>query len=388
LAVSEKRQTIIARAPLRISFGGGGTDLAAYYERFGGFVVSAAITRYCYVAAGPARDGGIHITSADYHAWEDFKPGAIPPVSEPLQLPKAAIEWFADRGLQDEGVTLFTTSEVPPGTGLGSSSAMAVALCRAIASYLGLPMTAADLASVACRLEIERLDMPIGKQDQYASAFGGINSITFTAGGVDVQPLGILPNVARALDRRLLLFSTGQSRNSAKILRQQRTDTGVKQDVTDSLHQLKGLASEMRLALLDGDLDRFGELLDVGWQHKKRLSGMVSSNDIDRSYAAAREAGALGGKITGAGGGGFLLLYAPPRKQAAVRAAMSSLGLREMTFNFDVDGAHVLAADDEGAAVTNVVSEQVLSRRRQRRNARASALEMLQRMQEVVNHAR
>lgn len=341
---------IIARAPVRISFGGGGTDLGAYFTRFGGFVVSAAITRYAYVMAERPADRGILINSADYHVWHSSSPGEIPPVEEPLALPKAAVERFAGHGLIDRGIELFLASEVPPGTGLGSSSAMAVALIQALASYLDRQLCRSSVAELASWLEIERLHMPIGKQDQYASAFGGLNAISFAADGVEVAPIGLPSDVMAALSARLLLFSTGRSRDSAEILSGQTRDTAMKPGVAESLHRIKELAREMELRLLDGDLDGFGRLLDLGWQQKKRLSGNISSAAIDAWYAAAREAGALGGKITGAGGGGFLLLYCPPGQQGAVRAAMADLGLPEMTFDLDFEGAHVLATSESDQA--------------------------------------
>ena len=333
---------IVVRAPVRISFGGGGTDLAAYYAAFGGFVVSAAITRYCYVVASEPGDGRITINSADYRSWESFGRGVTPPVEGTLVLPKAAIESFADRELRDTGIDLFLASEVPPGTGLGSSSAMAVALVRSLATYVGLPLDATEVAERACALEIERLDMPIGKQDQYASAFGGLNAIEFSTRGVTVRPLELAPGVAAALGSRLLLFSTGQSRDSAGILREQRAHTSTKPMVIGSLHRLKALAHEMCEALVDEDLDGFGRLLDQGWQEKRRLSGKISTPVIDIWYQAAREAGALGGKLTGAGGGGFLLLYCPPSRQAVVRTVMAGLGLCELPFDFDYTGVQVL----------------------------------------------
>jgi D-glycero-alpha-D-manno-heptose-7-phosphate kinase len=242
------------------------------------------------------------------------------------------------------GVDLFLSAEAPPGTGLGSSSAMAVALVRALAAYQGASLEAREAAELACRLEIEQLGMPIGKQDQYASAFGGLNTLTFTARGVQVCPLHLEPATVDALRTRLLLFATGRSHRSPDILREQRARTGRTAAVTESLHALKALAGEMAAALRRGDLDGFGRLLDVSWQHKKRLSQKISSEVIDGWYRAAREAGALGGKITGAGGGGFLLLYCPPQAQPTVRAAMGEAGLRELSFSFDRDGARVLTA--------------------------------------------
>jgi D-glycero-alpha-D-manno-heptose-7-phosphate kinase len=335
---------VIVRAPLRISFGGGGTDLAAYYTRFGGLVVSAAITRYCYVVANEPPDGGIRLNSADYRVWETYRRGEIPPVREPLALPKAAIACFAERGID-----LFLASEVPPGTGLGSSSAMAVGLVRALAAHLPLPLDAAAVAELACHVEIERLGMPIGKQDHYASAFGGLNAIAFTAGGVNVMPLDVPADVVAALSSRLLLFATGQTHDSAAILRRQRTDTSTNPAVIAALHRLKALAAEMREALETADLDRFGILLGQSWCEKKSLSRRVSTRAIDDWYEAARAAGALGGKITGAGGGGFLLLYCPPRRQGAVRVAMAQAGLRELTFDVDGVGVQVLVDQVAGA---------------------------------------
>lgn len=333
----------ITRAPLRISFGGGGTDLPAYYERHGGLVVSAAITRYCFAVAGEPRNRAIRIRSADYHVRESFPHGMTPSVDGLLSLPKAAIEWFAPRGLTERGVDLFLSAEVPPGTGLGSSSAMAVALVYALAARCCMTLRPWEAAELASWIEIERLGMPIGKQDQNASAFGGVNLIEFQSDSVRVTPLRLSADVIAALSSRLMLFSTGRSRHSAAILGPQRTDTGTKSSVVESLHRIKALAAEMSEALLGEALDEFGCLLDRAWREKRQLSQKVSNADIDRWYGIAREAGALGGKITGAGGGGFLLLYCPPKRQAEVRTAMAKNGLRELTFDIDHVGAQVEA---------------------------------------------
>ena len=338
----QQPQALVARAPLRVSFGGGGTDLPAYYRRFGGLVVSAAITRYCYVVAEPPVEAGIGISSADFSTWETFAAGVRPVPEGVLSLPKAALEWFWRSSGGPLEVDLFLASEVAPGSGLGSSSAMAVALVLGLAAHLGLRYSPEEVAEIASWIEIERLRMPIGKQDQYASAFGGINCIEFTRDGVRVTPLPLSRGVHCALSERLLLFSTGQTRNSAAILRQQSSDAEHKRAVINSLHRLKAVAFEMRAALLQGRLDDFGQLLDLGWQEKKRLSRRISSAAIDRCYEVAREHGALGGKIVGAGGGGFLLLYCPPQRQPAVRSAMSESGLQELSFEFDFTGAQVL----------------------------------------------
>lgn len=342
---------VIVRAPVRISFGGGGTDLEAYYARFGGLVLSAAITRYSYVVASTPADGGISISSADYRLWERYHRGRFPPVAEPLALPKAAIEAFWERGIRETGVDLFLASEAPPGSGLGSSSAMAVALGKALSAYTGGPYDDQMAAEFACGLEIERLGMPIGKQDQFASACGGLNTIEFTREGVRVLPLRLPAETVAALSSRLLLFSTGRTRDSAGILRQQRVDSATNSAVIESLHAIKSLALEMRDALLAEDLDGFGALLHTAWQRKRGLSNKVSTPAIDGWYAAARAAGALGGKITGAGGGGFLLLYCPPARQRELREALTALGLHEMAFTFDFAGATLLADTSDVPAI-------------------------------------
>ena len=336
-------------APVRISFGGGGTDLAAYYRAHGGMVVSAAITRYCQVQVRPRGDGFITISSQEYGVAEQHRVGELPPAEGALALPRAALGWAAEYGLLAGGCDLALASAVPAGSGLGASSAMAVGLVRALAAQGGRELSAAEVAEAASQIEIERLGQPIGRQDQYASAFGGLNVITFNAEGVRVTPLGLDREVAAALSERLLLFWTGQARESASILRQQQADSGGRAAVIESLHRIKALAGEMYELLLAADLDGFGRLLDRGWQEKRRLSERISSPAIDGWYAAARQAGALGGKVAGAGGGGFLLLYCPPERQTCLRAAMGRCGLRELTFDFDYEGARVeQATSDRG----------------------------------------
>ncbi|MBA3945696.1 MAG: GHMP kinase [Herpetosiphonaceae bacterium] len=334
---------VIVRAPVRISFGGGGTDLEAYYAVWGGFVVSAAISHYCYAMARPSRDGGTHIYSADYHASASYPPGEVLAVAEPLILPKAVLTWFTEQGLLNHGVDLLLAADVPPGTGLGSSSAMTVAIIRALAEHTAMPITTTRLSELACMVEIERLGMPIGKQDQYASALGGLNTLEFSSAEVAIQPLGLSSSTMTALSDRLLLFGTGQLRHSASILSGQRRDTATQPIVIEALHQLKSLAHQMCAALRAGELDHFGHLLDLGWHHKRSLSASVSSPAIDGWFAAARAAGALGGKLTGAGGGGFLLLYCPLVAQSKVRQQLQVCGLQELPFSFDTAGVQLLA---------------------------------------------
>ncbi len=301
-------------------------------------------------------DDLIRISSAEYHTWESYPLSPLPPVQQELVLPKAVVSWFVEQGALKTGIDLFLSSEVPPGTGLGSSSAMTVALVHALSALTGRVLAPSELAALACHIEIERLQMPIGKQDQYASAIGGLNTIEFTDQGVYVTPLSLPSGIVSALNSRLLLFNAGQARNSADILGPQRADTAKHPKTIDVLHRMKSLAIEMRLALLAGELDDFGELLDKVWQEKRSLSARVSSSSIDQYYAAARQAGALGGKITGAGGGGFLLLYCPLDCQKEVRGALTQLGLREMMFDIDFMGTQIVDGKWQSAATLSNVS--------------------------------
>jgi D-glycero-alpha-D-manno-heptose-7-phosphate kinase len=330
---------ILIRAPLRVSFGGGGTDLPAYYERHGGFVVSASISRYTYALAEETGDGAGSVASADYGVRFSWTPTRLPPLKAPLALAKAALHELAKRGALDRGLALSLASDVPPGSGLGSSSAMAVALLQALSVANGSPLGKEEAAERACALEIVRLGMPIGKQDQYASAYGGVNAIEFTGEGVCVTPLRMTAATRAALHARLMLFWTGRTHDSASILSGQRHDTNTWPEVVARLHHIKALSGSMRAALETGDLDSFGQLLDTAWQTKRRLSDAITSPTIDEWYAAARRAGALGGKITGAGGGGFLLLCVPPERQRDVRHALAEWGLNEAPFaSFDLEG--------------------------------------------------
>lgn len=347
---------IIARAPARVSFGGGGTDLAAYYERHGGLVVSAAIARYCTVVVNPTDDGSISLRSDSVGIFKRWSHGVRPEVDGPHKLGAAAIGRFFDDGLSRTGAEVVITSDIPHGSGLGSSSTVTVALVAALAECTGQRLTRSEVADIACDIEINRLGMPIGRQDQYASAFGGLNLIEFDRSGTSVTPLDLSDDLLDALDSRLLLFSTGRTRQAADILDQQRRDTTSNAQVLESLHVIKGLARQMIDVLQHGDLDAFGRLLDTCWQEKKRLSSRISSGDINRWYEAAREAGALGGKICGAGGGGFLMLYCPPDVQARIREVFERIGLAEMRVSFDTHGVSVQTVKENafaGVAVQN-----------------------------------
>jgi D-glycero-alpha-D-manno-heptose-7-phosphate kinase len=330
---------LIARAPVRISLAGGGTDLAAYYERYGGLVVSAAIAKYFYAFVEVTGRPGLQISSSDYHAFFRHPPGRQLAWDGDLSLPRAILHRF---GISD-GVELFLASEVPPGTGLGSSSTVTVTIVKALSTLCGQTLSKGQVAEEACTIEIEKLHMPIGKQDQYAASFGGINALTFSRDRTTVLPLALSEKSRYTLEHSILLFFTGSSHNSATILAEQKQSSQQSQGaVVDALHGIKRLAEDACAALEGDDPDRLGELLHENWERKKRLASGISNSRIDQAYALAREHGALGGKIAGAGGGGFLMLYCPPARQEAVTSALEGLGLTRMDFHFDFGGARVL----------------------------------------------
>jgi len=335
---------LIVRSPVRISFGGGGTDLPAYYEKFGGAVLSVTINKYFYTILTKRSDDKIQVISSDLRrteTWEDI--ACMDIAGQPLDIPLAVMKHLAVH----VPLNLFLASEIPPGTGLGSSASVCVSILKALAVYMQLPLTKHDLAKIAFHISRDLLGMPVGKQDEYAAAFGGLNYFLFHEDGrASVDPLELPAEVFLELQDNLMLFFSGASHDSRTILKSQ--EQATKQSAStavDSLHQIRLLAEKMRGALLEGNLKEFGRLLDEGWQAKRRVSDKISNSRIDHLYEIARQSGALGGKITGAGGGGFLLLYCEKECQAKVRKALGREGLRELGFEFDLDGARVLVDD-------------------------------------------
>src|SRR5438876_1275150 len=257
---------LIARAPMRISFGGGGTDLEAYYAKYGGFVISTAITKYFYAIITTDEPDELQVISADYRSL--FRHSTYNDLfwDGDLALAKAILHHFGIR----RGINLFVASEVPPGTGLGSSSASAVTMVRALSTLLEQPMTKQQVAELASYIEITKMEMPIGKQDQYASSFGGLNKITFTSEGVTVEPLRIAPDVRQTLERRLMLFFTGSSHESTSILKHQQKSTQNQDNaVLKALHTIKQIAVDVQACLKQGNLDEFARLLHFSWQEKR-----------------------------------------------------------------------------------------------------------------------
>lgn len=332
---------LISRAPVRISFGGGGTDLPAYYERYGGMVVSTTINYYVYTILTPDAVNGVQIISADYRAW-DQRPTCEDLIWDgDLRLPKAVTYYFNVR----EGVTVFLASQVPPGTGLGSSGSVAVSLVKALAFWCGLDLGPREVAELACYIEMEKLGMPVGKQDQYAAAFGGLNLMRFSRDGVEVERLRVSDETRAGLAQGLMLFFTGRSRQSSTILRQQQqaSETGDRETIR-RLDAIKALGEATRVALEEGNLSEFGELLHQSWMEKRRVVDGVTNPFLDECYEEARRLGALGGKVTGAGGGGFLLLYCPQERQHIVTEALERFGLQRRGFRLEKEGVQVLQA--------------------------------------------
>ena len=326
---------IIAAASFRVSFGGGGSDLPAYYTRRRGAVLSVTIDKYLYIAVHPYFDR--QKTLLKYSQNELVS--SVGEIRHPIF--REVLETLWPQG----GLEIVSTADVPGGTGLGSSSTFTVALLSALYAFRGEFREPKELARMAAEVEIERLREPIGKQDQYAAACGGLNLIEFDpSGAVSVKPVVLSPDVLDALQERLLLFYTGDQRDARSILSDQSAQLLVSQARMDDLTRMVELAYSMRERLLRADLDGFARDLAEGWRLKQSLSAKISNGRIETLYETAIGAGALGGKLLGAGGGGFLLLYCPPACQTAVRAAMS--GCFEMPFRFEWGGVRTIHSSD------------------------------------------
>jgi D-glycero-alpha-D-manno-heptose-7-phosphate kinase len=324
---------IITRSPLRISLGGGGTDLPSYYRKHSGFVLSAAINRYVYITINEAFRPRIILKYSkleDVERWEDIQ---HPIIREALRL----------TGVQGPYLEIVSLSDIPAGTGLGSSGSFTTALLRALHTMNRNFVPPRELAEQACHIEIDLLKEPVGKQDQYIAAFGGITCFEFLPDDrVVAEPLKIASETLANLEDNLLLFFTGASRSAAEVLRDQdRRTRDNASEMLENLHHTKHLGHASRDALLAGDLRKFAELMHVHWEHKKKRSPGISSSLIDEMYELARANGALGGKLIGAGGGGFLMLYTEDKTR--LRAAMRRAGLREVRLQFDFSGTSVLA---------------------------------------------
>ncbi|MFC6457981.1 hypothetical protein [Paenibacillus vulneris] len=324
---------IITKTPFRVSFCGGGSDMASFYEKHGGCVLSVSINKYMYISVHPYFD-------AKYTALKYSENEIVDDISK-IQH-KILNSVLNQKNIS--GVEITSTADVPAGTGLGSSSTFTVGLLHALSCYEGKYVSKARLAEEACDIEINKLGAPIGKQDQYAAAFGGLNFIRFNRNGnVSVEPIVMKPETYTKLQNNLLMFYTGTSRSANTILSEQKQNIS-QQDKVNNLIQMCGLAEEMKTALEQNDLSSFGHILNRGWILKKTLASGISNPEIDRAYNIAMENGALGGKLLGAGGGGFLLFYCEPENQEKVRA---SIGLKKMDMRFEYDGSSVIHIGDK-----------------------------------------
>lgn len=323
---------IITRSPLRISLGGGGTDLPSYYREHSGFLVSAAIDKYVYITLHQTFEPGLIIK---YSKME--KVAALEEVQHPLV--REAMRFM---GITEPRLEITSMADIPAGTGLGSSGSFTTALLKAFHTLNKSAVHPWELAEQACHIEIERLGEPVGKQDQYIAAYGGVNCFTFNPDdSVEVSPLPVSVETLYDLEDNLLLFFTGYSRNASSILGEQVEKSRAKdRDMKANLDFIKEMGFKSRQALVSGDLREFAAIMNEHWSYKKKRSKAMSNSAIDDLYALAMKSGALGGKLIGAGGGGFLMFYTEEKKQ--LRQAMVSAGLHELRFRFDFEGTKVV----------------------------------------------
>ena len=324
---------IITKTPFRVSFCGGGSDMANFYEKYCGCVLSTSINKYCYIS--------IHPYFNENQTLLKYSENEL--VDEISQIKhKIFRQVLGDMNVH--GVEITSTADIPGGTGLGSSSTFTVGLLNTLNCYNGKFVSKNKLAALACEVEIEKLGNPIGKQDQYGAALGGLNFIKFNQdGSVSHEPIMMEGKTYKKLQKNLLMFYTGTTRSANTILAEQ-TKNITSEDKAKNLLKMCGLAKDMKSALESNDISSFGKILDEGWQLKKELASGIANPAIDEAYDIAMKNGALGGKLLGAGGGGFLLFYCEEEKQAQLKKA---IGLKELDFSFERDGTSVIYIGDK-----------------------------------------
>ena len=323
---------IITRSPLRISLGGGGTDLPSYYEKHTGFLISAAIDKYVYITIHRTFVKELLIKYSKLERVDHADDVEHPIIREALK----------ELEMSGQYLELTSLADIPAGTGLGSSGSFTTALLKALYAHNNQIISTRFLAEQACVIELDRLKEPIGKQDQYIAAFGGITAFEFLPDGrVEIAPVQINKETLYNLEDNLVLFFTGYSRSASSILKEQ-DDKSKKEDddMTNNLHFIKDLGKKSLVALETGNLQEFGELMNVHWEHKKKRSGSMSNDQINQWYTLAMENGAVGGKLIGAGGGGFLMFYTEDKMK--LRHALMNAGLEEVRFKFDFEGTKVV----------------------------------------------
>ena len=324
---------IITRAPLRLPLGGGGTDLPTYYSRYGGYLVSAAIDKYVYILVNPRFEDSIRVSYSKTEIVDTVDEIEHPIVREAMRLVGVG------RGLE-----IISVADLPANTGLGSSGSFTVALLHALHTFRREHLPPQELAEEAFHIEAEILGEPLGKQDQYIAALGGICAMEIDRQGqVRAQPLATSHALSQEFENTVLMFYTGMQRRASDILSGQSAalSAGARK-VTESLNLIKELGYQTREALQQGNLDCFGEIMHRHWEAKRQMSDKISGSQIDHWYHIARESGALGGKIVGAGGGGFLMLYCDNGAKPHLREAMTQQGLHEMPYHIDFEGSKVI----------------------------------------------
>jgi D-glycero-alpha-D-manno-heptose-7-phosphate kinase len=325
---------MLSRAPVRFSLGGGGTDLPSYCNEHGGFLVAASIDKYIHVAVNKRFYSSILLKYSKTEQVDRIDEIQHPLFREAIRLVGVS-----------EGVELASIADLPANSGLGSSSSFTVALLNALHAFRREFVSTEQLAREACQIEIDILKEPIGKQDQYISAYGGITAFTFEpGGGVTVERVPMKTEVIEDLEMNLLVFYSGIERKASDVLAEQKkTITTNKDDAVQRMHRIKALGHETKRILMSGSIDQYGDLLHEHWMNKRKLASNMTDGTIDEHYEAARAAGAIGGKLMGAGGGGFFMFYVRPESRRKVYEALVARGLRPLRFRFDFDGARISA---------------------------------------------
>jgi D-glycero-alpha-D-manno-heptose-7-phosphate kinase len=323
---------IITRSPLRITLGGGGTDLPSYYRDYTGFLIAAAIDKYVYITLHETFEQELIVKYAKMERVKTINEIQHPIIREALRLIH----------IETPHLEINSLADIPAGTGLGSSGSFTTALLKALHTHEKNLMHPRELAEQACRIEIDILGEPIGKQDQYIAAFGGVTCFRFNKDDtVEAWPLKINKDILYSLEENLVLFYTGHSRSASEVLKEQKDKTlRNDKEMIENLHFIKELGFESQKALEEGRLHRFAELMNVHWEHKKKRSGNMTNPKIEHWYHTALDNGAVGGKLIGAGGGGFLMFYTEDK--IAIRNAMQKEGLEEVRFRFDFEGTKIV----------------------------------------------